>query len=106
MKLTMPFLDVLAVQALIVIHAVTFLHKGPVGPNSEPVILRGTTVVSQSEDLNGEGVPKRVGWSAKLMRDVVTWYDLAENQIKFSICSESKVTLKVDMLDTEVRGSR
>ena len=73
------------------------MRSGPSEGKPE-VTLHGSAIV----DSYWTGTPetrKRVGWSAKLLKDVITWYDLQADKIMIKSCSRQHVELAGAMLD-------
>ncbi len=83
----------------ILVEAVSHLHQGPRNAEAPAVNLRGTVVVDKPD---GNGSPadlKRFQWSAKILRDIVFWYELHKDSIEITNCTMDLVTLQGTMLN-------
>ena len=99
---TSPFLVLfVGLHLASICSAITHLRRGPQAGSTDPVILRGSVVVENPSSDENAPTLKRVPWSAKLMKDIVTWYDLTADQIKFSTCSSSVIVMEGDKLDKQ-----
>ena len=75
----------------------THMRSGPSESKPE-VTLHGSAVVDSYWTGTAE-TRKQVGWSAKLLKDIITWYDLQNDKITIRSCSPQHVELAGAMLD-------
>lgn len=75
----------------------THMRSGP-SANKPEVTLHGSAIVDSYWSPTAK-TRKQVGWSAKLLKDVITWYDLSADKISIKSCSAQHVEFAGAMLD-------
>lgn len=80
-------------------YALTHMHRGPTARSGAPAVLRGSAVVDSYWGRGRSVERKRIGWTAQLKRDIVTWYELSDDGTSIRSCSGSQVTIAGPKLD-------
>lgn len=74
------------------------LRRGPKERGSS-VVLHGDAVV-QPVASSGSSSLQKIEWSAKILKDIVTWYDLQKDNVIIKSCSDKHIELEGNLLDS------